>query len=77
MHPVVARMTNAELIANVAHWNANPRLHKLFCRICYEHPALVAVERHGAVELECIACDYHEAVPQLLHNAWIHTCVPE
>ena len=65
-------MTNVEIIRNVRQWNANPRVHRLFCRNDQSHPALTAVEHDGAVQLVCRACDYREPVPQLLLHAWIH-----
>jgi hypothetical protein len=52
-------MTNSEIIAAVARWQADPRLYPLTCRTHnHGHELLQPVEKAGQVVLECPNCEY-------------------
>jgi hypothetical protein len=69
-------MTTADIIANVSHWNANPRLRPLTCGNRKEHALLVAAELNREIRLACVECSYTEPLPPLLRHAWIHAPAP-
>ena len=54
------QMTNAEIIQNVADYQASGAFHPLTCGNCSSHRNLIPVEFSGAVGLKCLDCDYEQ-----------------
>lgn len=52
----MTKRSNADIIRVVTKWQESGYFHELTCRVDSRHAALVAVERHGKVVLDCPTC---------------------
>lgn len=62
--------SNADIIRIVTKWQGFGFVHELTCRVDSRHAALVAIERHGKVVLDCPTCGAtQDEIPEAVLNS--------